>query len=319
MDLSTINFSGYKFNTDLIKEVKTDNFKKHIKFLCSKKCAGRKAGTQGIENSRKYITENFKKNGLKPFKAISDDYKMDSFFQTRYIQKNYKNNELLDMKKPIIEDSEAFRVSNIMGCIEGEKSDEYVIVMAHHDHFGRDHDTGALIAGADDNASGVASLLEISRILGKTKPKRNIVFVATEGEELGALGAGAFAQKLKEKGLQNKVKVINIDSIGAKGDKITIEGKKGIDGNRPIANLFFKTARKLDIPYINSPENYRTDADTMEKQGFPAISILWHWKDSCSNRPGYHNSMDKPQFIQYKNVKKSTNVVLAALDELANK
>jgi hypothetical protein len=89
---------------------------------------------------------------------------------------------------------------NVVGKIEGsdpELKKEYVVHSAHLDHLG----VGAPVQGdsiyngAHDNASGVASLLQIAKIYHnlKEKPKRSIIIVMVTGEELGDLGSGYFA------------------------------------------------------------------------------------------------------------------------------
>ena len=67
--------------------------------------------------------------------------------------------------------------------------DEFVIVAAHFDHLGVRG--GKLYPGADDNASGVAMLLEVAEYfaLRKEKPRRTIAFVAFDQEEAGLLGS----------------------------------------------------------------------------------------------------------------------------------
>jgi hypothetical protein len=313
-----IYFCGNKDKQqELASQVSIDNLREHVTFLASKKCAGRLNSTQGIENSRKYIEERFNEYGLKPFKKISKDFRMNSFYQKVYRECAQKGNKTKPVDNPIEEVHGGLKVANIIGYIPGKKSDEYIFVMAHHDHFGRDHDTGAIYSGAEDNASGVASMLEIARILSKSKPKKNIVFVATEGEEIGCLGASVLAKKLKALNLQDKVKFINIDSVGAKGNNLMIEGEKGSEGNKELTKKLFSKADALEISYVNSPKNYYTDAAKMETFGFPAVSLLWDWKKDESNRPYNHKVTDKPNVIQYRNVKKATQVALSAIEDFS--
>ena len=91
---------------------------------------------------------------------------------------------------------------NVVGKIEGADAklkEEYVVHSAHLDHLG----VGPAIAGdsiyngAHDNATGVASVLEISRLYAglKQKPRRSVLFVLVTGEEMGLLGSAYFASQ----------------------------------------------------------------------------------------------------------------------------
>jgi Zn-dependent M28 family amino/carboxypeptidase len=89
---------------------------------------------------------------------------------------------------------------NVVGILEGadpELRSEYVIVVAHLDHLGLSNDESdpQIYNGAHDNASGVATLLEMARTMGamKQRPRRSIAFLAVTGEERGLLGSDYFA------------------------------------------------------------------------------------------------------------------------------
>eukprot|EP01112_Ceratiomyxa_fruticulosa_P016510 TRINITY_DN49_c0_g1_i1.p1 TRINITY_DN49_c0_g1~~TRINITY_DN49_c0_g1_i1.p1 ORF type:complete len:616 (-),score=108.92 TRINITY_DN49_c0_g1_i1:170-2017(-) len=96
---------------------------------------------------------------------------------------------------------------NVIGMIEGENTDETMVVMGHHDHLGQEPGTGDTIYnGAVDNASGLGAVLSCAYALGRfynkvdfpiiapqidfpSKPRRNIIFVTTTAEEQNLLGA----------------------------------------------------------------------------------------------------------------------------------
>src|SRR5207249_10543305 len=83
---------------------------------------------------------------------------------------------------------------NVMGVLEGsEKPREYVIFTAHWDHLGIGEEQNGenIYHGAVDNASGVASMMEIAKAAVKLqpRPKRSLVFMAVTGEEQGLLGS----------------------------------------------------------------------------------------------------------------------------------
>lgn len=86
-----------------------------------------------------------------------------------------------------------FNGVNILGLIPGTRvSDKYIVVTAHYDHVGvRD---GHVYNGADDNASGVATMLELAKRLKDSPPEHSVLIVALDGEERGLLGAKEFVE-----------------------------------------------------------------------------------------------------------------------------
>lgn len=304
-DILDISFKGAA--AKLTSKINVQNLKKHIRFLASIKCAGRFPNTNGSEIARKYIIKQLQKYGIKPFRKIAGkDYIHSGLFEKTYQGTKYKG---------IKAEGTPLRINNIVGYIPA-KSDEYLVITAHYDHLGRSMNTGKIFSGAEDNASGVAVLLETARLLSKERPKINIVFVATDGEEIDQLGAKCLAKKMQEVGIKKKSRVINIDSVGAKGDFITIEGGKGIKGNKSLSDAGKEAAKKLGIKYKLGPRNFRTDAFAMEQEKVPAISFVWSWVHNESNRPFMHTTRDKAKVIHYTNVAKTTQVLLNTIYEL---
>lgn len=92
------------------------------------------------------------------------------------------------------------RSSNVVGVLRGadpKLRDEYVVATAHLDHLGIGEPINGerIYRGAMDNASGIASLIEIARAVKDSghRPKRSLVFLAVTGEEKGLLGSEYFA------------------------------------------------------------------------------------------------------------------------------
>ena len=115
---------------------------------------------------------------------------------------------------------------NVIALLPGSDSmlkDEYIVIGAHYDHLGwggkgsgsRRPDTTAIHNGADDNASGVAAVLEIAErlALGKKAPKRSILFMAFGAEEMGLLGSKFFTKNPLVEKSQIK-QMFNLDMVG---------------------------------------------------------------------------------------------------------
>ncbi|MCA1747330.1 MAG: M28 family peptidase, partial [Bacteroidales bacterium] len=113
---------------------------------------------------------------------------------------------------------------NTMARLKGSDpalSEQYIIIGAHHDHLGmggrgsssRSQDTVAVHYGADDNASGVAGVIELSQHLMSRSPGRSFIFTTFAAEEMGLYGSKTFAED-PPVDLSNVQAMINMDMIG---------------------------------------------------------------------------------------------------------
>jgi aminopeptidase YwaD len=85
-----------------------------------------------------------------------------------------------------------YETQNVIGSIKGiSNPDSTIVILAHYDHLGK-MGKNTYFPGANDNASGVAMLLNLAKHYSGSKPKYTMVFIALSGEELGLLGAKAF-------------------------------------------------------------------------------------------------------------------------------
>jgi Zn-dependent M28 family amino/carboxypeptidase len=127
--------------------------------------------------------------------------------------------------------------ANVVGILDGSDptlKKEVIVIGAHYDHLGRGGE-GSLAAregeihhGADDNASGVAGMLELARLFRsqESRPRRTIVFIAFSGEEEGLLGSNYYVNR-PIMPLANTVAMINMDMIGRMKDNKLIVGGVG--------------------------------------------------------------------------------------------
>ncbi|MFY9618225.1 MAG: M28 family metallopeptidase [Pyrinomonadaceae bacterium] len=168
--------------------------------------------------------------------------------------------------------------NNVVGKIEGaEKKDEYVVYSAHWDHLGRDPKLQGdqIFNGALDNASGIASMLEIAEAFTKlnTPPKRSILFLAVTAEEKGLLGAKYYGENPLYP-LNKTLANINMDGVNQWGrtKDITMVG----DDNSTLIDLL-REVSKMQNRVVNpdpEPEKgfyYRSDHFEFAKQGVPAL------------------------------------------------
>jgi hypothetical protein len=106
-------------------------------------------------------------------------------------------------------------VGNVIGVLRGTQRDwggQSVVVGAHYDHLGDGH------PGADDNASGVAVLLELARQMAGSGPgRRTVIFVAFAGEETGLAGSRAYVASTAEWPVAKAIGMVNLDTVGRLG------------------------------------------------------------------------------------------------------
>ena len=138
------------------------------------------------------------------------------------------------------------RTMNVVGMIEGSDpklKEEYVVIGAHLDHVGSQ--AGLLFPGANDNASGSASVLEIAKafIKGGIVPNRSVIFVLFASEEQGLNGAKHFVENWK-KGYDKITAMINLDCVGY-GDSIQV-------GNGKSSPVLWQIANQIDETSFNS-------------------------------------------------------------------
>lgn len=86
-----------------------------------------------------------------------------------------------------------YRTQNVIGYVEGHRSDSLIVITAHYDHLGM-LGRETVFPGANDNASGVAMLLSLAKHYAANKPEYTMVFIAFGGEELGLLGSSWFVE-----------------------------------------------------------------------------------------------------------------------------
>ena len=167
---------------------------------------------------------------------------------------------------------------NVVAKLEGsEKPDEYVVFSAHHDHLGRNPaNTGDQIYnGALDNASGVATVLEIAKAYKAlpTPPKRSVLFLMVTAEEKGLLGAKYYANNPLYP-LEKTVANINIDGINqwGKTKDFTVVGLGNSSLDDVLTNVLKADGRVVrPDPEPEKGFYYRSDHFEFAKKGVPAL------------------------------------------------
>ncbi len=141
-----------------------------------------------------------------------------------------------------------YTANNVIGCIEGtEIKDTFIVLTAHYDHLGMMGKT--MFPGANDNASGVAMMLDLANYFSKNPCKYSIAFIAFAGEEPGLIGSKSYTDNpWAELPLDNIKFLINLDLMGS--------GEKGMAVVN--ATIFPDYFNKLQMANGNTDKKYLT-------------------------------------------------------------
>jgi len=276
--------------SELKVEISDRDILEHIKYLSSDELEGRYPGSKGSDLAIDYIATDYKRSRLSPLG--SDDYLQ--FF-------DFTNQK-----------GEKIRVPNVVGMIPGTNlKKEYIVIGAHFDHLGYggahsgslEMSSRAIHNGADDNASGVAGMLELASKLSVERKslQRSIIFVAFNAEEQGIFGSKYFVQN-SPVNPSNIITMINLDMIGRlKNLSLNISGT----GTSPIFNkILDKTSAKHYLNISKNPEGFGpSDHSSFYSNDIPVLFFF------TGGHSDYHKPSDDWEKINSKGQMKIINMI----------
>ncbi|MGM0497482.1 MAG: M20/M25/M40 family metallo-hydrolase, partial [Bacteroidota bacterium] len=199
---------------------------------------------------------------------------------------------------------------NVVGMLPAQnQTDEYIVLGAHLDHVGGQAGE-VYFPGANDNASGVASMLELARVLSTEKPqKRSIIFIAFAAEESGLEGSQYFVEHSPVD--INKIHaMLNMDCVGH-GDSVVVGGGKSFPG-------LYEKVKKEDslMKSMMVDRTWRgggADATPFFEEG--VSTLYFATKNSYDH---LHLQSDKPETLNQELHKYVTDLVYQSAEKLAN-
>ena len=208
---------------------------------------------------------------------------------------------------------------NVIGKVEGtdpKLKTQYIVIGGHMDHLGVTN--GVVFPGADDDASGAATVMEMARLFAANaatiKPKRTIIFALWCGEEQGLLGSNYWGEHPTDGvTMDNVVADFNNDMVGL-GDGIGAPGAL----NFPT---IFEVAMKNQAPDVAKAVHPSTagpggsDYSTFIEKGIEAFALM---TDGGVGHPDYHDSGDKNAKIDPEILRKNGQFVLQGAINVAN-
>jgi hypothetical protein len=213
---------------------------------------------------------------------------------------------------------EAMAARNVAGYLRGQRTDEIVVVGAHHDHIGAfsapSGETGTadtIYNGADDNASGAAGVLELAQAFAalRTPPLRSMLFVTFSGEEQYLLGSAA----LLESGRLDPASVtfmLNLDMIGRNpGGNLQVYGTASGAG---LVELMARVNQAPGLPLAYPREagsGMDSDHSSFRVRGIPVL--FFH----TGPHDDYHGLDDEADRIDYAHMERVVELAYRVLED----
>lgn len=244
---------------------------------------GRGPGSTDLAAAAAYIEQRFRDAGLVP----ADE---KAGYQQRFTPRAEAAREGAHL--PPGTSWGSIELTNVMGRLAGSDPTAGCLVLgAHYDHLGVDA-SGVVYPGADDNASGVAALIEIARSLAEAGPLgRSVLFVAFAGEESGLLGSAAYVAA-PQCPLTETVAMINLDTVGRmEGDKLYVFGSSSaVELPEIVRNVNLATGLDLQMPETGP---FASDQASFFERGVPVLHLF------SGPNVDYHRPSDTPDHIVY--------------------
>lgn len=211
-------------------------------------------------------------------------------------------------------------VRNVLASIEpnGKLPEKTIIIGAHYDHLGRDGwgslavgADGEIHNGADDNASGTATILEIARQLSarRDKLKSRILFIAFTAEELGLLGSKHYIRDPAVP-LSETVAMINLDMVGRLREQLTIYG---MGTASEWDELVIPAARQNELTVVAKSSGYGpSDHAVFYERGVPVLHFFTGF------HPQYHRPADDSNLLNITGMRQISRCVTEIAASLAS-
>ncbi|MEX2601996.1 MAG: M20/M25/M40 family metallo-hydrolase [Balneolaceae bacterium] len=289
----------------LSPDLRSADLEEHIEWLADSTLAGRLAGSPGEARAANYILNHFRQFGLEP---AGDE--------GTYLQ-------LFQLDGPIAEamGQDRHLSRNVIALVPGtSRPDEVIVLGAHYDGQGHggvislEHEEVRVVhPGADDNASGVAGLLELAHYFSESPAQRTLLFAAFSGEELGLIGSRHMVTRPPFQDAEF-LAMVNLDMIGRlRGQQLTISGTGTMDLWEELLSDLNRQAEPLQLEFVNLG-SASSDHTSFHENGIPALHLF------TGTHEDYHRPGDLPEKINIEGaleVLRFVQELITGLDQLA--
>ena len=280
---------------------------KHVKFITSDSLMGRAVGSDGELKVANYIYDQLEAAGV----VMLTPRDGEDFYIAGSIAQGAASQDTIHSR-------------NVIGIVPGydkELSREYVVIGAHIDHLGINRITVdgeeriQIYGGADDNASGVATLIELAREIANNRFlfRRSVLFAFFGAEEIGMAGSWYFLNR-SFKEVENIVMMINLDMIGRSGadNKFQIfTGLRNLELNTIVHNLKQRPASIQ--PVLSYTDYFPSDHRLFAQKEIP-IALF-----TTGVHRDYHTHKDTPDKLDYTQMEQIAEFGFALAQNIANR
>ncbi|MBC6961989.1 MAG: M20/M25/M40 family metallo-hydrolase, partial [Nitrosomonas sp.] len=273
-----------------------------ITLLASEVFKGRELGSPELDKAAEYIAQQFQQAGLQP------GGESGSYFQI--------------WQQDVGAPKGKITLRNVIGILPGtnpQLAEQSLVIGAHYDHLGlgwpdvRAANRGKIHYGADDNASGVAVMLELSlHIATRWQPQRTIIFAAFTGEESGLLGSTHYLGNPSGYPTEKIITMLNLDTVGRLGNNpVTVFGTGTAS---ELVHVFRGAGFVTGIPVNTVANDFGSgDQTAFIKAGIPAVQFFG------SAHEDYHAPGDTADKIDAAGLIKVAAILKEGAEYLANR
>jgi Zn-dependent M28 family amino/carboxypeptidase len=303
----------------------------HAGYLASDELQGRGVGTEGLDRAADYIAARFAELGLNttllggsPFQTFaaagtSDgpqsrvDWAAIAAAVAGQTVDTPAKSDAPPARKPVKTSHDAtprlVEIKNVVAVLEGEGplADEAIVIGAHYDHLGTrpdQHGKRSVFNGANDNASGVATMLEVARLLATRQDKlpRRVVLVAFSGEERGMLGSFYYVNHPPVP-LNKTIAMINLDMVGRLKGNLLITAGTGTCP--PLAQMLGEISKRHELILLEIPGRLTgSDHLAFYSRRIPAVHCM-----TTGGRSDFHQPSDDVEALDLAGMRRIAGVV----------
>ena len=310
-----------------VDKITASALKSHVSFLASDLLEGRGTPSRGLDIAAEYIASQFRRLGLEP---LANNYlqKFKGVVRGKALAArcgvSSPDGQPLEQTAPADISVDLSNVATVVRGSDPKLRNTYVVISAHYDHLGScppRPGEDRIFNGANDNASGVATMIEVAAALQALprKPKRSVLFLAYPGEESGRLGSHHYAQEPLEP-LDSTIVNLNLEQTGrTDGDGGSKKGVLNLTGfsYSDVHVTAAEAARRAGVRLEDSPQSEpyfrRSDNLPLAKKGIPA-----HTLSVCYQFPDYHKAGDESEKLDYDNMSAVTRAIAWMAFQLAD-
>jgi hypothetical protein len=295
-----------------------------LSVLAADSMQGRMTGTPGAGRAARFIAAELRRYGVEPAYAASAEGDSAYYQRVPLARQGPQGAITLLTSRTALDTVPASRrVSdvNVVGMVRGanpELRDEAIIVGAHYDHVGVGRAVGgdSIYNGADDDASGVVTVLEVARALASgPPPARTVIFLLTTGEEVGLLGTRWYIQDPVVP-LERTVADLQVEMVGRPDPAAGGAGSAWLTGY--ARSTIGRDLAAAGIPIIDDPRPDQGFFQRSDNIAYACVGIPAHTLSSFGLHADYHTPDDEVERIDMEHLTSVVEAAVGAVRTLAD-